>query len=294
MERVMDLRDLKFFLAIAREKSFIRAAETLHHTQPNLTRTIRELEDELGGALFVRSSKGVTLTPKGELLYKRAHEITELVERTEVELINKTDDDISGPVTIAAGETVNMRHIVDCMHRFQTEYPGVQFHIHSANGEEVARRVDLGLADIGLVFEPFDLTPYLSRRLPWSEYWGIAVRRDHPLAQKSSVSPDDLSPYPLIVSAQFYKFNALQSWFGKEMEHLHINASYNLVNTALQMAAGNMGALMTFEGLLHNDDLVFIPLNPKLEVTAYLIRKKTQQSSKSVHRFWERLIDITN
>ncbi len=290
----MDLRDMKFFLAIAREKSFVRAAESLHHTQPNLTRTIRELEEELGGALFVRSSKGVTLTPKGELLYKRAHEITELVERTEVELINKTDDDISGPISIAAGETVNMSHIVQCMHQFQNDYPGIEFRIHSANGEEVARRVDLGLADIGLVFEPFDLTPYLSRRLPWSEYWGIAVRGDHPLAKKTSVSPDDLSTYPLIVSAQFFKFNALQSWFGKETEHLHIAASYNLINTALQMASEGMGALMTFEGLLQgHDDLVFIPLTPKLEVSAYLIRKKSQPSSKPVQLFWDQLIEIT-
>lgn len=290
----MDLRDLKFFLAIAREKSFVRAAETLHHTQPNLTRTIRELEDELGGALFVRSSKGVTLTPKGELLYKRAYEITELVERTELELINKTGEDISGPITIAAGETANMTQIVQCMNQFQKQYPGVQFRIHSANGEEVARRVDLGLADIGLVFDPFNLTPYQSRRLPWCESWGIAVRKDHPLAKKSSVSPEDLLPYLLIVSAQFYNFNALQSWFGKEMENLHICASYNLINTALQMASEGMGALMTFEGLLQgHDDLIFIPLTPKLEVSAYLIRKKSQQSSKPVQLFWNQLIEIT-
>ena len=82
----MDIRVLRYFLAVAREQSFSQAAERLYLSQPTLSRQLKELEDELGKQLFVRGNKGVTLTEEGMMLRKRAEEIIELVDKTEEEV----------------------------------------------------------------------------------------------------------------------------------------------------------------------------------------------------------------
>ena len=83
----MEIRVLKYFLAIAREQSISKAAEYLHVSQPALSKQIRELEDHLGTTLFIRGSRKITLTDDGLLLRRRAEQIVELSDRTETEII---------------------------------------------------------------------------------------------------------------------------------------------------------------------------------------------------------------
>ncbi len=291
---MMDMREIRFFLAIAREKSFVRAAQVLNHTQPNLTRTIKALEEKLGGALFLRSTKGVTLTAKGEAFLRRAVEIAELVDITQQEVCLLEDDcDMCGDIRIAAGETIHMNKLVRYMQKTRCKYPGIHFHVHSANGEDVARRVDLGLADLGLVFEPFDVTPYIHRRLPWDEHWGIAVRADHELAQKQHIVAADLQNLPLIVSAQMWEKNAFDDWYGKDIDKLNIVATYNLIGTAKQMIEEDLGIVLTFAGLLRDSPhLKFIPLFPKLDASPYLIRKSNCRTAAHVQVFLDELQEM--
>ena len=91
----MELRVLQYFLAIAREETISGAAQQLHITQPTLSRQIKELEDELGKTLFVRSNKKITLTEEGMILRQRAEEIVNLVDKTELE-IRSTDSHLKG------------------------------------------------------------------------------------------------------------------------------------------------------------------------------------------------------
>ena len=107
----MELRVLQYFLAIAREQSIIRAAESLHLSQPTLSTQIKNMEEELGKQLLIRGTKGsrkVTLTEEGMILRKRAEEILELVRKTENEII-RSDEVILGDVYIGAGETDSLR-----------------------------------------------------------------------------------------------------------------------------------------------------------------------------------------
>ena len=78
----MDIRVLRYFLAVAREENISKAAEYLHITQPTLSRQLKELEDELNVSLFTRGKRSITLTDKGMLLRKRAEEITSLMDKT--------------------------------------------------------------------------------------------------------------------------------------------------------------------------------------------------------------------
>ena len=110
----MDIRVLKYFLAIAQEENVTKAAELLHTTQPNISRQIAELEEELGKQLFVKNGRRFVLTEEGVFLRKRAKEIVELTERTEAD-ISAYDRLASGVVHIGAAETYAMRLLADAM-----------------------------------------------------------------------------------------------------------------------------------------------------------------------------------
>lgn len=108
----MELRVLRYFLAVAREGSMTGAANFLHVTQPTLSRQLKELEEELGTRLFVRHSHSVSLTPDGMRLRKRAEEVVDMIEKTEAEFAVK-EKSVGGEIHIGAGETRVMRHIAD-------------------------------------------------------------------------------------------------------------------------------------------------------------------------------------
>lgn len=96
----MELRVLQYFLAVAKEQNISAAAQSLHLTQPTLSRQLRELEEELGKELMIRGSRKITLTEDGMLLRKRAEEILELVDRTQQEIM-RSDDTVSGDIYLS-------------------------------------------------------------------------------------------------------------------------------------------------------------------------------------------------
>ena len=152
----MDVRVLRYFLTVAREASFSRAADALYMSQPTLSRQIRDLEEELGTTLFVRTNRNVTLTRDGMRLRRRAQEIVELMDRTREEFEN-LDEDISGDVCIGSGETHAMRALARVAIDVRREHPGVRYHLFSGNADDVAERLDRGLLDFGVVIDPADL-----------------------------------------------------------------------------------------------------------------------------------------
>lgn len=109
----MDIRTLQYFLAVAREESITAAAETLHMTQPPLSRQMKELEDELGKKLFIRGSRRVTLTDEGMILRKRAEEMISLMEITKAEVMASSAQ-LSGDIYIGAGKTCHKRSVTGC------------------------------------------------------------------------------------------------------------------------------------------------------------------------------------
>lgn len=114
----MDIRVLQYFLAVAREGSITRAAQTLNITQPPLSRQLKELEEELGKKLFIRGSKRITLTEDGMLLQKRAEELIELFEKTKEE-IRSSDKNVNGEVYIGSGETDGISFLSRAAQRLQ-------------------------------------------------------------------------------------------------------------------------------------------------------------------------------
>jgi DNA-binding transcriptional LysR family regulator len=174
----MELRELKYFLTVAREESISKAAETLYVTQPNLSRQMQNLEKEIGQKLFIRGTRKITLTEAGQLLRRRAEEILELYNQTEAEL--KT------PITdIGGGESYVMGLIAKAAHDVQRKYPKVRYHLFSGDSATISERLDKGLIDFGIFIEPFDVSKYDYLRLPLTDTWGVLMRKDSPLAKRN-------------------------------------------------------------------------------------------------------------
>lgn len=290
----MELRVLQYFLAVAREQSIIRAAESLHLSQPTLSTQIKAMEEELGKQLLIRGTKGsrkVTLTEEGMILRKRAEEILNLVRKTERE-ITLSDQVIVGDVYIGTGETDAVRFIAKAARELYRTYPGIHYHIASGNAQFVSEQLDKGLIDFGIVFGPVDHAKYDSVEMPFKDTWGVLMRKDSPLAAKAAVSPEDLWDRPLIVSQQGDNHGALTDWMQKEMSELGIIATYNLLFNASLMVEEGLGYAIGFDKIINtsgSSSLCFRPLTPKREAGMSMIWKKYQIFSKASEKFVEEI-----
>lgn len=284
----MELRVLQYFLAVAREQNISAAAQSLHLTQPTLSRQLKELEEELGKQLMIRGNRKITLTEDGMLLRKRAGEILELVNRTEQEVM-QSDDTISGDIYIGTGETDGVRQIVRTANLLRESCPDVRFHIVSGDAVDVCERLDKGLLDFGVLLGDIDKIKYHYLELPMKDIWGVLMRRDSPLAQQNHVFPRDLWDKPLILSRQVDNKSGLYRWLGKEPSELHTVATYNLIYNASLMVDEGMGYAFTLDKLVNTTGsaLCFRPLKPKMELGMYLVWKKSQIFSKAAELFLE-------
>lgn len=282
----MELRVLQYFLAVAQEQSISAAAQSLHLTQPTLSRQLRELEEELGKQLMIRGSRKITLTEEGMLLRKRAEEILDLVSRTERE-VTQSDEAIAGDVYIGTGETDGVRQLARVAKQIQQDYPDVRFHIVSGDAVDVCDRLEKGLLDFGVLLGDIDRTRYNYLPLPMKDTWGVLMRRDSPLAGQQTVSPAQMWDKPLILSRQVDNKSGLYRWLGKEPTQLNTVATYNLIYNASLMVDEGMGYAFTLDKLVNTtgSNLCFRPLQPKLELGMHLVWKKSQVFSKAAGLF---------
>ena len=290
----MELRVLQYFLAVAREQSIVRAAESLHLSQPTLSTQIKAMEEELGKQLLIRGTKGsrkVTLTEEGMILRKRAEEILNLVHKTERE-ISLSDEVVVGDVYIGTGETEAVRLIAKAARKLYQTYPGIHYHIASGNAEFVMEQLEKGLIDFGLIFGAVDQAKYNYIKIPLTEVWGVLMRKDSPLAERSNISPEDLWDKPLILSRQEDSSGALASWIQREISELEVVATYNLLFNASLMVEEGLGYAVGFDKIINtsgNSSLCFRPLNPRREDGMCIIWKKYQVFSKASEKFMAQL-----
>ncbi len=292
----IELRVLYYFLTVCREGSITRAAEALHLSQPTLSRQLRDMERRLGKQLMVRGSRQITLTDEGMLLRKRAAEILELVDRTESE-IALSGDTVSGDVYIGAGETHLMHFLTRAMATLRKTYPDVRFHISSGDTADVYDDLDKGLTDFALAFAIPDESKYEHIQIPGSNGWGVYLRRDNPLARRSSLTAQDLHDQPLIVSRSVLGSRQAAAWMhheGLPRDGSHVVATYNLVYNATMMVRDGLGCALTFDKLINTEndpDICFIPLADSGKDKASIVWKKYQVRTKAAEVYLDVLKD---
>lgn len=280
----MELRVLRYFLAVAREENITKAAALLHVTQPTLSRQLMQLEDELGVKLFRRSQYRVVLTDDGMLLRRRAQEIVELADKAEREL-QHLDTDLTGEVAIGCGESVGMTFLSAHIREFRRLHRQVQFRIYSANADDIRERIERGLLDMGLLTEPVDIGRYAFLRTPQKDRWGVLVPKEHPLAQKEAAAPKDLVGIPLLISGRETVRNELAGWFGDAYDKIEVAATFNLILNAANVVKNGVGVALCYDFGNLSDALTFVPLSPKLETGTVLAWKKDQAYSPAADQF---------
>ena len=281
----MELRTLRYFLAAAREENITRAAESLHISQPSLSRQLMELEQEVGKQLLIRGKRKIALTEDGVLLRKRADEIVTLMEKAERELHADTMQ-VSGEIAIGGCPTASVLKHAAAVRR---EYPDIRFRFYSSDATDVTERLDHGSLDFAVLLEPVDTAKYEYLSLPDSSRWGLLFPQSSVLAGKAGVEKADILVIPLILHQRIGLQQGIAHWAQTEIEQLHIAATYNIVhgNPAAFVHSG-LGYLLTTDDHLPKQldaGLCFRPLFPPLEFHYALVWKRYAVFSKAAETF---------
>ena len=154
---------------------------------------------------------------------------------------------MAGEVAIGCGESVAMTFLSTHIRAFRALHPQVQFRIYSANADDVKERIEKGLLDMGLLTEPVDIGRYAFLRTPQKNRWGVLVPKEHPLAQRESVTPEDLLDTPLLMSGRERVRGELAAWFGDAYEKIEVAATFNLTLNAANMVKNGVGAALCFD-----------------------------------------------
>lgn len=278
----MELRELRYFLAVAREKNITKAADALYISQPSLSKQMQNLEKEIGSPLFVRGSRSVALTETGMLLKKRAEELLELYEKTEAELAAPAET-VCGEVRIGGGESYALQTVMQAAKAVQDNYPHVTFRFFSGDADDVTEKLDRGLIDFGVMVDLPDTSQYNALRLPLTDRWGVLMRRDSPLAEKESVSPSDLTGQPVLASRQMLEKKGMINEWMRRIGKMDVRATFNLVYNASIMVQEGVGYAITLEKLINTTGesaLCFRPLQPEVRTNLDLVWKKHAVFSK--------------
>ena len=315
----MELRVLRYFLAIAREESITGAAKALHISQPALSRQMMELEEEIGKPLLRRGSRRITLTEEGRLLRERAEDILSLVRKTEDELSSSLDS-LSGDIYLCAGETEAVHLLTDAAQALRKEYPDIRLHISSGDSLNVYSALDKGLADFGLMFEQPDPHTYEFLRLPEEDRFGILMQQEDPLAQRETIDLADLVSKPLIVQRSLLAMTNRTGWaenyrdrsqlahsadlavpgnqpegWSDFLREANIAGSYSLIYNASQMVRSGMGCALCFDKLLflsRESGLCLRPLSVPWTANAFLVWKRYHVFSRAAERYLQALREL--
>ena len=286
----MEIRTLRYFLAVAREENMTRAAELLHVTQPTLSKALKALEDELGKKLFTRRSFSIALTDEGMLLRDRAEDLVTMADKIEKEFLS-LDDITGGELFLGLAESYHIRYLAREIHGLKERYPGLQYHITSGDTEQVTEKLDKGLLDFAVVCETPDTRKYSCVQFPETDIWGLILPADDPLAKKETIRFDDLLGLPLFCSEQSWK-NDIPRWCGERSAELRLEGSFRLAYNASMFVKERLGYLLTFEHLIDTSPgsgLAFRPLSPRLETKLFLIWNKYQTFTPIADKFLQQI-----
>ena len=287
----MELRLLRYFLTVAKEQSFTKAAEQLHITQPTLSRQMTALEDGIGIALFLRNGKRTTLTDEGILLKRRALEILNLEEKTLKELKGK-EDIVEGTITVGCGEFAAVETLARICKTYKEKYPLVQIALHTATADTVYEMMKKGLVDIALFLEPMDTEGLDYICIADCDHWCVGMRPDDPLAEKELIKKEDLIGKPLILPERMSIQNELANWFGKDFSNLQIAFTSNLGTNAGVMAANGLGYPISIEGAAkywREDILVQRRISPEIMTSTVIAWKRNIPYSPAVSKMIEEI-----
>lgn len=287
----MDLRVLRYFLMVAKEQSFTKAAKQLNITQPTLSRQLAALEEKLGVKLFNRGGHSITLTNEGLLLKRRALELVDLGDKIVSEFKGNRES-VEGKITIGCGEFIAVETLAKICKKYKEKYPLVQFAIHTGTTDNISEMMNKGLVDIGLFLEPVSTEGMDYIRMQGCDHWVLSMRVDDSLAKKEVITKKDLLKLPLILPERTNIQSELANWFGKDFSRLNIAFTSNLGTNAGVMAINGLGYPISIEGAMRywrRELVVQKKLSPEILASTVIAWRRNIPYSSAVSKFIEEI-----
>ena len=193
----MELRHLRYFIAVAEELNFTRAAERLHMAQPPLSQQIQHLEAELGFQLFRRTKRTVVLTEAGQVFFEESQKILQQVDRA-IQLGKQTSRGELGHLTVGFVSSAAHNVVPAILQAFRTRCPAVKLELHELTTNEQLQRLREGRIDIGFVRPPIE-EDGINSEIVFREPLIVALPETHPSADRAVVELRELSAEPFIL-----------------------------------------------------------------------------------------------
>ena len=287
----MELRHIRYFLAVAQEKNFTRAAERLCIAQPPLSRQMKDLEEELGTTLFVRRARGLQLTEAGKHFYEYATQIIDLADKSAEEIKN-LEKGLQGTLYVASVEGCAPSMISKWIAGFHNLYPNVQFSIWNGNSDDVLARVQHGLDDLGIIVSPYNEEGFRGITVA-REPWVAMLPPGHPLQKetKDTVSLKKLAPYDLIVPSRASRVSEIEEWFAGVGEKPKIIGRMAHVLNAYELALQNVGITIypaaAGKYATSTDIGIRKIVDPEITASYVMVRSSDRQLSVVAQEFWD-------
>ena len=283
----MEIRELKYFIEVAKEGNISKAAENLFITQPSLSRQITLLEEKLGVKLFERSNRNTTLTEKGKQFYQYAIEIIELVNKTESSI--KEGTNISGEIVIGSGISSAMSIMAILMEKFNKQYPLVRFHLITGTKDQIMGKMDMGLIDIGIVIGSVGDEKYHNIKLNTKDRFVMLMKKDSLLADKEKIVPKDLVGVPLTIPKSQSGGNFLD-WLGKYKDKINVFTTHDLLDNVIPSIKRGTCNAITLEAngkVFVGDELCYKELNSAITFESFIVWDKHKVNTATVSKFIE-------
>jgi DNA-binding transcriptional LysR family regulator len=273
MENILDFRRLYYFVIVAEELHFTRAAERLHIAQPPLSYQIQQLERELGAQLFERTRHHVQLTEAGQVLLDAARRIFGQIDQT-VYAVRRVGHGEVGLLTVGFTPSASNSILPILLQKFRQRFPDVQLFLKEMNPDQVVRGLYDQCIDVGLLYLPLD-TPNLSTHTVLRESLVVALPAIHTYAMQSQVALRTLAEDHFIVPPRYTLVPGLYSHIMEVCRQASFTPKVVqeawLMQTIISLVAANMGVALIPSSIqnLHRAGVVYKPLqdvSPVVEI----------------------------
>jgi DNA-binding transcriptional LysR family regulator len=283
----LDIRQLRYFIAIVEERKISAAAERLHMSQPPLSQQLKSMEEELGSKLVERSGKYFEITEAGKALYKYALKMTQLLEEAKME-VKGVESGVNGRLTIGIN-TFSVAELPELLHQFQKQYPKITYKIQQNESSHLCRLVREREVELAFIRLPLDLENLSVLYLYTEPFYFITSKNQKTLDHE--VTLDEIQNYPLILPSTEglgVHYLILEA-FSKFNLHPNIIGECSDITLLMNLISSDFGASIVPETILklHKD----YPINAhkisstSLNASVGLIWLKNHYLSKAAENF---------
>ena len=287
----MELRHIRYFLTLADEGSFTKAADKLLIAQPPLSRQIKDLEEELGTELFIRTKRGVILTEAGDKFRQYALQIDHLSNQS-IEMMHEMNNGLQGTLYLASVEGYAPHLMSEWISKFHSLFPGVEFNLWNGSSDDALQRLQSGLCDLAVIVGPYDQERLQGIHI-YDEPWVAMIPVGHPVLENSngdSIDLSELAPYELIIPSRHSRLQEITDWFADKTISPKVVCRVAHMLNAYELTEQNVGIAIypASAGMYANNKKVVIRTlkNPSVTASYYLTKLTDKELTHVATEFW--------